>query len=534
MTLSIRSLAVALAGAFVITGCQVAPQKPDTSEGPQYTESVPEQRQTAVTSSETHASTYLPKNTEATVQSNDLWQLTRQNFKLDLDQAHPRIEARAKWFTEHPRYVNRVVERASRYYYYILHETLKRGLPAELALLPIVESAYDPFAYSPGHAAGPWQFIPSTGKHFGLKQTWWYDGRRDIVASTQAALTYLEQLHDRFNDWELALAAYNAGGGNVSLAMKRNRRADKPLDFWSLQLPAETREYVPKLLAVARVIRNPENYGVTLKPIPNTPYFAEIDVQTQIDLAEAAKLANITTQELYLLNPGFERWATDPQGPHRLLIPAAQAEQFQMKLANIPADKRVKWARHKIKSGESLLGIARLHGTSVDAIRIANKIKGNNIYAGKTLIVPTASQHASAYVMSQNQRASRKQQQISRKTKRTKTSHTVKNGDSFWSISRKYKVGVKQLASWNNMSTKDTLSLGKKLIIWKDTQSLTGKQGKNMLQKVGYEVRSGDSLSQIANRFNVSIKNITRWNNLDTRNYLKPGQRLTLYVDPTH
>lgn len=529
MTLSIRPLA-ALIGAFVISGCQVAQQKPETAAPLQLTQSLPEQ-QTTVSSSATHASAYLPHTSDTLEQSNDLWQLTRQNFKLDLDQKHPRIEARAKWFTEHPRYVNRVVERASRYYYYILHETLKRGLPAELALLPIVESAYDPFAYSSGHASGPWQFIPSTGKHFGLKQNWWYDGRRDIVASTQAALTYLEQLHDRFNDWELALAAYNAGGGNVSLAMKRNRRADKPLDFWSLKLPAETREYVPKLLAIARVVRNPENYGVTLKPIPNTPYFAEIDIQTQIDLAEAAKLADISTQELYLLNPGFERWATDPQGPHRLLIPVAQAEQFKTQLAEIPAEKRMKWAHHKIKSGDSLLSLAREYGSSVETIRLANKLKGNNIYAGKTLIVPTASHHASAYVMSETQRTSRKRQQISRQTKRTKASHIVKNGDSFWSISRKYKVGVKQLASWNNMSTKDTLSLGKKLIIWKDNQNLTGKQGQGIQRKVGYEVRSGDSLSLIASRFKVSIKNITRWNNLDARKYLKPGQRLTLYVD---
>jgi membrane-bound lytic murein transglycosylase D len=464
----------------------------------------------------------------------ELLELSRRHFALDLTQSNPAIDAQLEWYRKHPEYVTRVLERAGRYYYHVLHETLQRGMPAELALLPVIESAYDPFAYSHGQAAGPWQFIPSTGKYFGLKQSWWYDGRRDVIASTDAALNYLQRLYQRFDSWELALAGYNAGGGNVSKAIRRNREAGKATDFWSLDLPSETEAYVPKLIALAKLIQQADHYGVTLPEIPNEPYFEMVETGSQIDLAQAAALAGTTTQELYLLNPGFNHWATDPQGPHQLLVPKAQANQFRAALESLPASQRVKWARHKVTAGESLISIARLYRTTVDVIKTANDLDSNAIRAGQALMIPTASQRSTEYVLSEAQRLNRKQEQIARTTQRHKLHHTVGNGDSFWSIAKQHKVGVRQLASWNNMAPGDTLSVGKKLVIWKDPAATTlSSSERAVIRKVGYKVRSGDSLATIANRFRVSVKNILHWNNLDVKQHLQPGQHLTLYVDVT-
>jgi len=468
-------------------------------------------------------------------QVSNLWQLSRDNFALNLDQPEKRITTQLNWYSKHPQYMQRVAVRASRYYHYILGEVLKRGMPAEIALLPIVESAYDPFAYSHGRAAGAWQFIPGTAKHFGLKSTWWYDGRRDIVASTDAALTYLQQLNKRFDgDWELALAAYNCGGGNVSKAIRRNKKKGLPTDFWSLDLPKETEAYVPKLLAVSKMIRDSEQHNLKLPALANTPVFEIIELESQIDLAQAADLAEISTQELYQLNPGFNRWATDPEGPHRLLIPVSSSQQFRIQLAQLPAEERVNWTRYKIRSGDTMSTIARRFDTTTEVIRSANKMTRNNIRAGKYLLIPTAKNQSSDYVLSKTQRFNRKQSQLAQ-SNRKKQTYTVKSGDSFWKISQQYKVSVRQLASWNQMAPGDTLRNGQTLVIWKKDNSATlSRNDKQLIRKVGYKVRSGDSLARIAGKFRVSIGDIKRWNKLNGDKYLQPGQRLTLYVDVTN
>lgn len=515
-------LSIFVAGA-VLSGCQSVSEKPDqTNTAIQPTSSV-----TVNKANQAHQA--------ETVAPADLWVLTRQHMQLDLHLDQARVQTQLNWYKKHPTYMDRIVKRATPYYHYIVNEAIKRGIPTELALLPIVESAFDPFAYSHGRAAGPWQFIPSTGKHFGLQQNWWYDGRRDITASTEAAFTYLQQLNKRFDgDWLLALAAYNAGGGNVSKAIKRNKRSDKATDYWSLKLPKETMAYVPKLLAIAELVKNSDEHGLTLKEIPNTPYFTSVDTGSQIDLAQAAEMAGITTKEIYLLNPGFNRWATSPDGPHSLLIPVAQATQFQSALKNLPEKERVKWTRYKVKSGDSLIGIASKFDTTVAQIRKSNKISGNRIRSGQTLMISTASQQASEYALSQQQRHIEKQKTISRTTDRKEQYHTVRSGDSFWSIARKYQVGVRQLARWNSMAPGDALRVGKRLVIWsKPTQTALSSSDRQIIRKVGYKVRSGDSLSLIADKFNVRVADILSWNKLNKKRYLQPGQRLTLYVDVT-
>lgn len=524
---SSKSVLLTIAAGVVLSGCQTVANKSDL------------QSETAVTPTRIQTQVAIAPD-ESTIEEKlpvekDLWQLTRKSMQLALHLDNPRVQAQLKWYKKHPNHMARVVKRAAPYYHHILHTAIEKGVPVELALLPVIESAYDPFAYSHGRAAGPWQFIPSTGKYFGLQQNWWYDGRRDILSSTEAAYTYLQRLHKRFDgDWLLALAAYNAGGGTVSRAIKRNKRADKPTDYWSLKLPAETMAYVPKFLAVAALVKNSEEYGVALAPIDNTPHFEAVDIGSQIDIAQAAQMANITTKEMYLLNPGFNRWATAPQGPHRLLVPVDKAQRFSTAIAEIPADQRVKWSRYKIKQGDSLIAIAKKYKTTVGLIRSTNKIKGNNIRAGKTLLVPTASVQATEYALSQQQRHANRQKSISRTTDRKQQYHVVRSGDSFWSIATSYNVGVRQLARWNSMAPGDPLQIGKRLVIWsKPAQVALSDNDRQVIRKVGYKVRRGDSLSVIADKFRVNVADILRWNKINQSQYLKPGQRLTLYVDVT-
>ena len=462
----------------------------------------------------------------------DLWQITVANYGLG-NVVNARIDQHYNWYNSHKAYIHRVTTRASRYYHFMLHSALDQSLPAEIALLPIIESGFDPFAYSSGRASGAWQFIPSTGRSFGLKQNWWYDGRRDIVASTKAAHKYLLQLHKIFDgDWLLAIASYNGGQGTVLKAIKRNKKVGKPTDFWSLDLPNETMNYVPKLLAVARVIS--EQAGTNnLNSIANKAYFNAIDVGSQIDLAQAAEMANITTDEMYRLNPAFNQWATDPQGPHRLLIPIAHLNTFNSNLAKLPSSKRVSWERYTIVPGDSLLRLANRYHVSVELLQTINNIDGSMIRAGKTLMIPIASKDAAAYTLSAAQRVIARQKQINQTQASKRVEYKVKSGDSLWKIAKKYKVSIKQIASWNKLSSKSVLQIGDKLNIWPRSSSnkLPAAQ-RAIVKKLTYKVRSGDNLSVIAHRFSVTVKDIQKWNQ-SLKKYLQPGQQLSLFVNVT-
>lgn len=476
----------------------------------------------------------VPPQVEDDAANHDLWQRLRAGFGLDLSVDNPRVAQQLDWYRSHPRYLDRVSERGSRYLHYIINEAEKRGLPSELALLPVVESAFDPFAYSHGRASGLWQFIPSTGKYFGLTQSWWHDERRDIVAATDAALSYLERLANRFDgDYTLALAAYNSGGGTVSRAIRRNKNAGKPTDYWSLDLPRETRHYVPKLLALAKIYQDPEAYGITLPSLEDAPYFEVVETGSQLDLAQAANLAGITMEEIYLLNPSYNRWATTPSGPHRLLVPSSNAQQFRDGLANLPVEQRVSWNNYQVQSGDSLIRIARKFGTTPDVIREVNNMRGDLIRAGQRLLIPTASEGDSAYALSQNQRLAATQARGGRSGNGQRIEHIVQSGDTFWDIARDHGVNVRQVAAWNNMAPGDPLIPGKKLVVWSKTASpATAASGRNnMVRRVGYRVRNGDSLWGIASRFSVNVNDIASWNNLNKSRYLQPGQSLVLYVD---
>ncbi|VAX10117.1 Membrane-bound lytic murein transglycosylase D [hydrothermal vent metagenome] len=471
----------------------------------------------------------------------DLWARTKAGFRLSIPN-NTRVDHELKWFMSHADYLKRIQIRAQPYLHFILEEVEKRGMPTEFALLPVVESAFQPFVYSSGQAAGLWQFIPSTGKAYGLKQNWWYDGRRDVVSSTRAALDYLQALAKQFDgDWELALASYNTGAGNVRRAIRKNKRAGKPTDFWSLPLPRETRSYVPRLLAFARLLSEADTFGITFQPLPNKPHFASIDIGSQLDLELAADMAEVSIKDLYQLNPGFNRWATDPQGPHRLQLPLDKVAVFKQKLAALDPDKRLRWNRYKIKEGDSLDAIARKHGTTVALLQQVNKIRGTSIRAGKHLLIPTSTRQVDHYAFSPQQRRSRVQNSV---RKGSRVDYIVQAGDNLWAISRSFRVSYNSLAKWNGMSPRDLLHPGQKLVIRLQTKSATASSNAasivlspnlhtspaNARSSMRYRVRKGDSLSRIATRFNVTVADLKKWNALPSK-YLQPGQNITLHID---
>jgi len=462
---------------------------------------------------------------------NDLLAELRRNFSLD-SVTNDRVQAELNWFVRHPEYLERVFTRAQRYLPYIVAELERRDLPLELALLPVVESAFDPFAYSHGRAAGLWQLIPGTARRFGVRQNWWYDGRRDIVDSTRAALDYLTALHELMEgDWLLAVASYNSGEGNVLRAVKNNRKAGKPADFWNLRLSKETSAYVPRLMALVEIVREPEAHGVTLPPLVDEPQFVAVDIEGQVDLALAAELAGLDLDTLSSFNAGVNRWATDPGGPHRLILPVGYDEEFTLALAEIPANERVRWQRHKVRNGETLSEIADKYHTTVAEVKAANNIRGNIIRAGSHLMIPMASKPLTAYSKSADVR---REQIQNRERDGSRVEHTVASGESFWSIGQRYGVGTRELAAWNGMAPRDTLAIGQKLVVWTDKAPPTAAPSSlNLTRKLNYTVRKGDSLYLIASRFRVSVSDLVRWNNIDKDKILRPGQRLMMYVDVT-
>ena len=371
----------------------------------------------------------------------------------------------------------------------------------------MIESALDTFAFSHGGAAGPWQFIRGTARHYGLHINAWYDGRRDVVASTEAALTYLSDLHQRFDDWYLALAGYNAGQGNVNKALRRNPDAG----FFDLKLPRETRAYVPRLLALAAIVHDPAAHGLTLPPVRPVIAFAPLNTHGQFQIDKLADLIGLSVDDLYQWNPALNQWATPPAGPHRVLVPTSlDLAQSQSRIDRHPAAERVDWREIRVSQGDTLSQIARRHGLDTASIRMANSLPDSRIRAGQKLLIPAHGQvidapprHATGG-----------------------TVYVVRPGDSLWQIARNHSVSLNRLMRANHLGPKDTLSVGHKLTI-----PGVGKAHRSVTRKVNYRVRRGDSLARIAQKFNVSIRQIADWNGLDIKRYLQPGQPLALYVD---
>ncbi len=470
----------------------------------------------------TQAVSIIEKGKNITPDLNDSWQYIISLYAIP-EVNNSRIDHEIERFLAHPKYIEKIQTRAQPYLYNIIKEIEEKGLPGELALLPAIESGFKAHAYSRAHASGLWQFIPATGRLYGLQQNWWYDGRRDVYSSTEAATRYLQKLGQTFdNDWLLALASYNAGMGTVGRSVKRNAALNKPTDFWSLKLPRETQVYVPRLLALAKIFANAEHYGVRLLKQTHKPNFVAVDIGSQLNLSKAAQLSDISLEELSHLNPGFNRGYTPPQGPHRLLIPVDNAELFKKNLALLPVDQRVQWHRHKIKSGESLGHIARRYRTNIKAIREVNHLKNNTIRAGAYLMIPGAKNINTGHPFIQS---------VSIKKGNSPRSYKVRKGDSLWRIAKKFGTNSKTLARWNNIELKSTLRYGQVLTLNKPAKHVLPLASENGLKDVHYTVRNGDSLYAISEKFNVRVADLRKWNASKLGKYLKPGQTLTVKVD---
>lgn len=497
--------------AAALSGCQSLPDTP-TDPGSSTSRAVGLEREPEWLSREIKPREYQ-----------DIWERMREGFKLqDEIGINPRIERMRLWYSSNPKHVDTVSERSAPYIHYIVESLAERDMPMELALLPVIESAYDPMAYSPAQAVGLWQFIPSTGRHFNLRQTSWYDGRRDVTASTQAALDYLGRLHEMFNgDWLLALAAYNAGEGRISRAIERNEKLGLPSDYWNLSLPKETENYVPKLLALSQVILAPEAYGVTLSPIANEPYFEQVAIKQHMDLSRVARLADLDEKELLQLNPAYKRGIT-LDGPQHLLVPAEKADLLSANLALMKPQELVDWQSYTVRSGDSLHAIANRHHVTVSMLKDVNRLSSNNLSIGQVLTIPGRAGTQPSEPLYQRGA-----------TPSGTPTYRVREGDNLWRIARAHNVAVHDLKRWNRLQ-------GNQLKIGQTLQIADASSGKALAdnstshrngsrEKVTYyRVQEGDSFYVIAKRFQVDLKRLQAWN--PRSGTLRPGQLLTLYL----
>ncbi|HUW25365.1 MAG TPA: transglycosylase SLT domain-containing protein [Gallionella sp.] len=375
----------------------------------------------------------------------DLWVRIRSGFAMH-DLNSPLVARHEQWYARHPDYVARMTERARRYLYHISVEVERRGMPSEIALLPMIESAFNPGAYSTASASGIWQFIPATGKKFGMEQNWWYDGRRDVISATNGALDYLQKLHNMFGEWDLALAAYNWGEGAVQRAQARNRKQGLPVNYASLKMPKETRNYVPKLLAVKNVIANPAGFGLVLQDIPDQPYFAAVSTAQHIDVKLAAQLADISMEEFEALNPAHNRPVMLQDSSDLILLPVGAVETF---LANIESyDKPlVSWQSYQPKKGERLDRLAPRFGLSVEKLKSVNGLSRRaKVSTGQMLLVPANGEDSDVdgEFTAFNMHLSPTHNGDLRATR-----HVVRRGDTLGGLARRYGVSIAKLKEWN-------------------------------------------------------------------------------------
>ncbi len=475
--------------------------------------------------------------------ADNIWELLSSEFTLPHYEENPQVQEQIRWFLNNRDFLNRSAARAAPYLYYISQQVRKRHLPAEIVLLPMIESAYNPFVYSSVGAGGIWQMMPDTATGYGVKQNWWYDGRRDVIASTKAALDYLVYLGGFFDgNWLLAIAAYNTGEGNVLAAIRKNVRDGRNTDFWSLPVAQQTKDYVPRLLALACIITNANKYNIEFPSVSNAPYLAQVDIGGQIDLKHAAYLAGLSLKELKQLNPGYNHTTTDPGGPFKLVLPIQNVKQFTENLMwSSPTNERVRWSQYKVKPGDTLLAIAKKYKTTSTIIQRMNSLSSNAVKPGSHIIVPerkaeiyrdiVASEKVYARFSPKRKKQPAAPELVIKngkyELKPGDTLYMVRRGDNLDKIASKFHISTKTLMMANNLKSLRSLSVGTQLII------PTHRKKEEYQLSPGdtiYMVRNGDSMDRIANKFNTTVPAI-RVANLLPNNSIRPGDRLII---PTH
>ena len=449
----------------------------------------------------------------------NIWDEMHGEFHLTTEHLGE-YDSTIQYFKKRPHFLDRVSKRAKPFLYHIFSEVKRRNMPYEIALLPIIESSFRSTARSHQAAGGLWQFIPSTAHMYGLDQNWWFDGRQDAILSTKAALDYLQKLYRlNDNDWLLALASYNGGIGNVNKAVrkykKRTKNPKSKPDFWDIRpyLLKETRHYVPQLLGVSHVINHAREFNLPLEPIENRPFFSLVKLEKQTTLNKVAKLSGVTEKELIDLNAGYLRPTTPPKGPYSILLPIKNAERLEDAISRNSSLFDIQWIKHVIKPGESLSVIAKSYSTSSKAIKNINGMRNSNIRAGKTLLIPLPHEYANKI----KSLASKNQYRGAKKI------HTVQLGDSIWSIARYYSVDTRELCRWNRIGIRSPLRKGQKLEIRSDRYGYT----------VEVKIKKGENLWTLAKRYNVTSKELLRWNNIKKSKAIAPGTLLTIWQSNT-
>ncbi|WP_343843429.1 LysM peptidoglycan-binding domain-containing protein [Bowmanella denitrificans] len=438
--LLIKRLAIFMGSSWLLLGCQ-------STEAPEVPVSV-NQPDTEVYTAPAVVEKPEPAPVALTPeQVDDVWQRIRMQLQMPVSK-HPKVRERIDWYLQHPNYMQVISDRAAPFLLYIVEQVEARDLPLELALIPLFESDFNIKACSAAHACGLWQLTPLLAKHHGIEIDWWYDGRLDVVQATDAALSFFEYLHGRFDgNWLHALAAYNAGEGRVARAIERNKARGKSTDFFALDLPQETRRYVPKLLAAAALLKHSEDYGMHFPAIANQKALSKVALEYPLDLSLVATLTGISNQQLTALNPGHKRFPAMAKGANHLLIPADKERLFAQQLDNLPPMQNVNWLRYQIQPGDSLSVIAQRYKLDIQDIKFLNQLKSNHIRAGRTLLLPIPA-GSSSQTLATNE-----------------LQYQVQSGDSLWKIARRHGVKTNQLKRWNNLDT-DHIAPGKILIIY--------------------------------------------------------------------
>ena len=442
----------------------------------------------------------------------DAWQRLRQGFEITPDELPYSANKQLQRYLKNPHNLNLLFEHSSPYLFHVTEQLENANLPLELALLPIVESNYDPLAYSPSHAVGLWQFIASTATSLGLERSRWYEGRRDVVHSTAAAATYLAYLNKQFNgNWLHALAAYNSGEGVVRKAIRKNRRLGKSTEFWSLKLPRETKNYVPQLMALAYIVRDADKLEVKLPEIANTAYFSVVELPAQIELDKIIEVTGVDDAIFTKLNSAYKRSVTPPESGYHILLPIEKSQLLSDFLATSDPSTWAEYREYIVKSGDTLSHIAKRYNQSTAQIKITNRLRNDFLRIGQVLRIPPTGEVALL---------------TEYRTAPTRT-YIVSAGDTLSEIAAKHKVSITSLKRANNL-TGNLIKVDQELLI------KAPKSGPKTtpVRKLNYQVRSGDSLYLIAKKFDLKITDITSWNKLDGSKYLQPGQRLTLYINP--
>ena len=479
-----------------------------------------------------------------TIETGNLWDSLRANFRLPTATNRPEVQAQINWLMRNQGYLDRTVRRAAPYMHLIFMESQSRNLPAELVLLPIMESAYNPFIRSNRGAVGLWQLMSATASSYGVKQDFWYDGRRDVYASTNAALDYLTYLQSYFGgDWLLAIAAYDAGEGRLQNAVRRNAAQGKSTLFWDLSLPLETRAYVPRLLALAAVIENPSKYHITLPVINDQPYLQQVDLGAPINLSQAAQMAGLSLLELKQLNPGYSRSTTSPNGPYRLLLPIDRIPLFKQRLAASPSLTKITWGRYKIQRGDTLASIADRYNTTVSELRQVNHLKGHATPIGKVIMIPTGSQTVTPEFedLATGQKTKLTMDNVvdqaattaennaptataAATTASASTSNVVANMSSQTPIAQVATVTAAPIEATQAAAVDDQVDTDDD-----DTDTTPAYTPVSAQTKQTYIVKHGDTLASIARRFGVKVSDIQRWNKLKANVPLKLGAKLIIY-----